>query len=207
MFLILCLPRSRSAWIAHYLSYPLAQPPQPVGHEILINCESVDQFLESYKNGMWGTVETAGSMLWRIVREELPDCNIILIRRPIIEVHRSLAKAGVIADLHALAEADAMLDAAASDSSIVSVPYNLLSEPFMGKWLFEKCLDLEFDFEWWAHMIQTNIQVDMPGWMKKIEENKQTFEALKADVASRGSNYLGRLNGHTTAGKSGGYSE
>lgn len=195
MFLILCLPRSRSAWLAHYLSYPLARPLQPVGHEILAGCESVDKFLNSYKCGMWGSVETAGAMLWRIIRSELPQCKIILIRRPIIEVHRSLAKVGIVADLSALAEMEAMLDAAAGDSSIISVPYPVLSEPMIGKWLFEYCLELEFDFDWWAQITQVNIQVDMPAWMKRIEENRHVFESLKGDVASRSVSYFGSLNG------------
>lgn len=195
MFLILSLPRSRSAWLAHYLSYPLANPPQLVGHEILRECESVEKFLDSYKLGMWGTVETAGAMLWRIMRCELPDCRVVLIRRPMIEVYRSLAAVGVVADLHKLAEMDAMLDAAATDPGIISVPYHTLSEPFIGKCLFEHCLDLEFDFEWWASVVQTNIQVDMPAWIKQMERQGHIFEQLKEDVLNREISHIGLLNG------------
>ena len=103
MFLVLCLPRSRSAWLSHYLSYPLARPLQPVGHELLSECPDVETFLDSYRNGMCGTVETAGALMLRIVRTELPQCRIVLVRRPLIDVHRSLAAKGVVADLTVLA--------------------------------------------------------------------------------------------------------
>lgn len=185
-FLILSLPRSRSAWLAHYLNYPHARPPQPVGHEILMGCDSVNQFLDSYRGGMWGTCETAGAMLWSIVRKEMPSCKILLVRRPLIEVHRSLAKAGAVGDLSALAEEDAMLDAAAKDPWVVSVRFDQLGDPQVGQILFEHYLELDFDFSWWSYMTQVNVQVDMPAWIKKIQERKPYFHQLAKDVVTRG---------------------
>lgn len=184
-FLILSLPRSRSAWLAHYLSYPMARPLQPVGHEILTECKDVDTFLNSYRYGMWGTVETGGAMLWSIVRTEMPECRIVLVRRPLIEVHRSLAAQGVVADLGALSEIDQHLNAAAVDPSIVSVPYGLLSDPGVGQWLFEYCLELEWDEAWWKRLVEMNIQVDMPAWLERIETKREQHQEFLADVARR----------------------
>lgn len=184
-FLILSLPRSRSAWLAHYLAYPLARPLQPVGHELLTDCSNVQMFLDGYANGMWGTVETGAAMLWPIVRNELPECRIVLIRRPLIDCYRSMAAAGVTPDLSALASLDQHLDAASADPSIVSVPYDLLSDPGMGQWLFEYCLELEWDPEWWERIVQLNIQVDMPAWLKRLEGKEKQYELLLADVERR----------------------
>lgn len=182
MFLILALPRSRTAWLSHYLSYPMARPPQLVGHDILGECESVQMFLDSYKNGMWGTVETAGSFLWRIVRQELPDCKIVLIRRPLVEVTRSLINAGLAGDLTRLAANDALLDAAATDPEIVSVPFNLLSEPWIGRWLFESLLELEWDFEWWYRVVNTNIQINVPQFIEKIPRLQANLDKVGKDA-------------------------
>lgn len=182
MFLIAALPRSRTTWLAHYLSYPLARPLQPVGHDIMTGCTSVEMFLNSYRFGMWGTVETGGAELIRIVRQELPGCKIVLIRRPLIEVHRSLLDKAFTPDLSKLAEYDQMLDAAATDPTIVSVPYNLLSEPFIGKWLFEYLLELEFDFDWWLNLVNTNIQINMHDVFAHMREYSENLTKLAEDV-------------------------
>jgi hypothetical protein len=182
MFLILCLPRSRSAWLAHYLSYGPARPPKLVGHEILGECDSVQKFLDSYHNGMWGTCETAGAGLWRIVRQELPECQIVLIRRPLVEVHRSLIQMGLTANLTSLAAQEAMLDAATSDPRIISIPYTMLSEPFIGKWLFEVLLQEEFDFDWWMRVVNTNIQVKMPDFLERLEHAQVNLNLLAEDI-------------------------
>ena len=184
-FLVLSLPRSRSAWLAHYLSYPLARPLQLVGHDILIECDSVDKFLDSYKNGMWGTCETNGAFLWRLVRQEMPECKVLLVRRPLIEAYQSFAATGFMPDLSEMAAIDAMLDAAAQDPKIVTVPYSTLSEPTVGKMLFEHLLELEFDFDWWARTVQLNITVDMEQWQNRVWDNKSLRKMLMEDVAKK----------------------
>lgn len=184
-FLIASLPRSRSAWLSHYLSYPLARPPQLVGHEILTECPDVQTFLDSYKYGMWGTVETAGAALCPIVRREMPECRVILVRRPLVEVYHSLAEKGVMPDLNVLAEMDQLLNVAAADPEIVSVPYSLLSDPGIGKWLFEYCLELEWDEEWWTRMVRTNVQVDMPRWVERLMSKRDQLLGLFQDVVHR----------------------
>jgi len=193
-FLILCLPRSRSAWLASYLNYPLARPPQPIGHEVLTECRSWDEFVNNYKRGMWGTVETAGAMLWQNVRKEMPECKIVLVRRPLIEVYRSLAAKGIVADLHVLAEMNAILDWAQNDPAIASVPFEFLSEPLVGKWLFEYLLEIEWDEEWWMRLVATNIQVDIPGWQKKANGKKDVYRELINDICRRSLQPPGPLN-------------
>lgn len=182
MFLILSLPRSRSSWLAHYLGYPLAYPPKLVGHNILGECDTVEKFLGSFKHGMAGTVEPCGAHLWRIVRQELPECKIVLVRRPLIEVHRSALNSAIPANLVELAEMDMMLDAAASDPWMVSIPYNMLSKPFIGKWLFESLLELEFDFEWWMQLVGTRVQMEVHSTMARWEHHRKNSSMLAEDL-------------------------
>lgn len=181
-FLIAALPRSRTTWLAHYLSYPLARPRMYVGHDIMTGCDSVEMFLNSYRNGMWGTVETGGAELIHVVQQEMPECKIVLIRRPLVEVYRSLLDKGFTSDLSKLAEYDQLLDSFAVDPRIVSVPYELLSEMFIGKWLFEYLLEIEFDFEWWSSLIQTNIQIDLREVMIYMNDYSKNLTKLSEDV-------------------------
>jgi hypothetical protein len=135
---------------------------------------------------MWGTCETAGAMLWRIVRKELPSCKIVVVRRPVIEVQRSLARVGAMSSIAALAEEDAMLEAAIRDPEIMPIHYQQLGDPQIGKLLFEHCLEIDFDFEWWTKMVQMNVQVDMPAWLRKMEERRPAFRQLVEEVRNRG---------------------
>jgi hypothetical protein len=184
-FLILSLPRSRSAWLAHYLNYPMARPLMPVGHDILNECRDVQMFLDSYRHGMWGSIETGGASLWPIVRDEMPECRIILVRRPLHDVYRSLAAAGVSPDLGILAELDQHLNFASADPSITSVPYDLLSDPGVGKWVFEYCLELDWDEEWWTRLVQMNIQVDMGAWLERLESRREQYLAMLENAKKR----------------------
>lgn len=179
---MMSLPRSRSAWLAHYLKYPLADPPLAIGHEILAECDTVDKFINSYKNGMLGTVETAAGLIWRIVKAELPDIQLVTIRRPLIEVFRSARKKGFMADLGFLAEQDAILDAVDSEPGTISIPYLLLSDPVVGKWMYEALLGLEFDFDWWHTFQQINVQVDMVNFQTRIAHWRENAPKLMEDA-------------------------
>lgn len=181
MFLILCQPRSRSAWLAHYLVYPPA--PKLVGHDILAECESVEMFLDSYRNGMTGTIETAGVPLWRIVRQELPECKIACIRRPLIEVYKSSIKKGFRVDLAQLAAQEELLNQTAADPAIAHIPYQMLSDPFVGKWIFEVLLEQEFDQDWFNAMIQINVQVDMVQFQDRLAKARVNLPKVMEEVS------------------------
>ena len=179
-FIIYCLPRSRSAWVAHFLNYPFAVPTQPVAHDVAPLCRSIDNFLHAYREeGMWGSVETGGVAGWQIIRQEMPHLKTVLIRRPLQDVYESIANLGMIGNLSNLAEMNAMLDLIAMQEGVYSINASDLDAPITCKWLFEYCLELEFDFEWWHKVSQLNIQVDM-----------DTVLAMKDDIDKRVSDYM-----------------
>lgn len=90
-FIVFALPRSRTAWLAHWLHGEA----HPVGHDISIECDSPGAFVESFANGMRGTVETGAIVRWREIRKALPEAKLVTIRRPVGEVHMSLRSRGV----------------------------------------------------------------------------------------------------------------
>jgi len=185
-FIIYCLPRSRSAWVAHFLNYPFAVPTQPVAHDVAPLCRSVDNFLRAYREeGMWGSVETGGMAGWQIIRQEMPELKTVLIRRPLQDVYESIASLGMIGNLSNLAEMNAMLDLIAMQKDVYSINASDLDAPVTCKWLFEYCLELEFDFEWWYKVSQLNIQVDMDTVMAMKEDIDKRYNTYMADVKER----------------------
>lgn len=161
-FIIYALPRSRTAWVSHYLNYPLARPTQGVGHDLAVQMGSVEAFMDLYnKEGMFGSVEIGAVMAWRIIRKELPHLKTVVIRRPLIEVFNSFAKAGFEVNIGELGELEAMLDSVAEEEGVYSIKSSDLDAPVVCKWLFEYCLELEFDFDWWVYMQNINIQMDL----------------------------------------------
>ena len=185
-FIIYCLPRSRSAWMAHYLNYPMARPPQPVAHDVAILCKSVAGFVRAYKEeGMWGSIETGGIMAWRLLEKELPDLRRVVVRRPLQEVYKSLTMQGVPPNLTTLAELNAMLDDIAAKPDVYSINAADLDAPGVCKWLFEYCLELEFDFSWWARLQALNIQIDMDTVLQMKDEIDIRYTAFQQDVFER----------------------
>jgi hypothetical protein len=185
-FIIYCLPRSRSAWMAHFLNYPFTRPLQPVAHDVAPLCRSVEGFLRAYrKEGMWGSVEMGGAAGWQIIRKEMPELKTVLVRRPLHDVYDSIANIGYLTNLTQLAELNATLDLIASQPDVYSINASDLDAPVTCQWLFEYCLELEFDFDWWYKVSQVNIQVNMDNFMAMKGEIDSRHNAYMADVKER----------------------
>src|ERR1700743_833304 len=90
-FVVFALPRSRTAWLAHWLSLQ-----QDVGHDISILCDSPEDFFRQFAEGkMRGCVETAAIDAWRLIRARMPEARFVTIRRPLGAVRVSLLKFGL----------------------------------------------------------------------------------------------------------------
>ena len=90
-FVVFALPRSRTAWLAKYLSYS----GESVGHDVAVRSDSIESFFSHFDEGMIGTVETGAMAGWRLLRERVPAAAIAVVRRPIEDVKLSLSQFGV----------------------------------------------------------------------------------------------------------------
>lgn len=179
-FLVLSLPRSRSAWCKHFLSYAGEQ----VGHDLATQCDSVAEFRRRF-SAMSGSCETGAVLGWRLIREELLGVRLAVIRRDPVEVWQSLMKFGVDADLDDLVRKWVLLDVVSALPGVVTLQYRELSDPMSCKLLFEYCLDLPFDWKWWEQLHQTRIEVDMAVRLRDLISNRARTERFKAEVAGR----------------------
>jgi hypothetical protein len=186
-FIIYALPRSRSAWMAHFLNYPMARPLQPVGHNIAALCGSIEAFIDAYtKEGMFGTVELEGAVGWQLIRRELPDLRTVVVRRPIQEVYKSIASIPHLQPhLTDLAELNEVLNVICAQPNVYTINSADLDAPVVCRWLFEYCLELEFDFDWWSSLTMLDIQLKPDDIVEMLPEMNRMTQAYKQDVLNR----------------------
>lgn len=178
-FVILALPRSRTAWLAHYLN---RNQEFPVGHDVIIECDSIEQFLGSFANGMIGTVETGAVLAWQLLQQRLPGVQLVTLHRPLEEVLLSLARFGIAPDEAELEAREAMLEVCAGSPGVESLDWIDLDDPECCKWLFELCLGEAWDSEWHQTMSQLNIQIDMLARSKRLWQRRQELAGLRQEV-------------------------
>lgn len=178
-FIVFSLPRSRSAWLTHFLSYP----PKKVGHDVIVYCDHVTDFIRMFSEGMDGTCETATVLGHRLIRHLLPQVKFAVVRRPLPEVVRSLAAFGLTPPSGELEARDAMLDQVAALPGTLALKYDELDSPDFCRRLFEFCYkDVDFEIEWWAQCSRFNIQVEMGKQVALLQERSASLALLRREM-------------------------
>lgn len=159
-FIIYALPRSRTRWLAQFLSYR----DWHCGHDEIRHARSLDDVKSWFAQPNTGTTETSGAPWWRTVQRYCPDIKTVVIRRPVAEVVESLARFGM--DRGAMWRMATALDhkldqIEARVPDVLSVPYAALSSGMTCGQIFEHCLPYRHDHEWWQTLNDLNIQIDM----------------------------------------------
>ena len=187
-FIVFALPRSRTAWASHYLSYD----GERVEHDTAIHCEVPTDFLANFAKGMRGCAETGAVIGWRFILSKLPQAKIAVIHRPLEEIKRSLAKLGMQTIEGELETRYAMLAELAQTKDIERFEFHELNAPKHRRRLFEYCLEREWDQAWDDKSAPLNIQIDMSERLRFLASHSQQLTALKGHVAS--------LQGHAYGG-------
>lgn len=176
-FIIFSLPRSRSAWLAWYLSYP----PAEVGHDLLVGCRSVSDF-ETQLAMLRGTVETGAMLGWRLIKHRLPHAKLLIVLRPIAEVHDSFRKLGFEIEPGELEFRAELLTQLSLEPGVDTITFEDLDDPVCCQWLFETLLEEEWDRAWYYKARAVNIQIDFPARLAVLQSRRPALEALKAEV-------------------------
>ena len=156
-FIVYGLPRSRTAWLARFLSYGEWH----CGHEELRHARSLADVKAWWSQPCTGTAETAAAPFWRLVPS---DVRVVVIRRPVDEVVESLARLGFDRDamLPLMRRQDAKLDQIEKRvPGVLSVRFADLENEATCARVFEHCLPYKHDPAWWATIAPVNIQIDM----------------------------------------------
>ena len=182
-FVVLALPRSRTAWLARYLTYGDWQ----CGHEQLRYCRSFDDVRSWLAQPNTGTAETAAAPFWRLIP---PETRIVTVRRPPAEVLASLAALGLTFDPADMAtllrRADAKLDQIeARWPGVLSVRYADLATEAGCAAVFEHCLQLPHDPAWWAACAAVNVQINVPHLLRYFAAYAQQTAAACTEAKAR----------------------
>lgn len=185
MFLVLSLPRSRSAWLSHFLT---CGGVFLVGHDLLLDCDSLEDFEAFFQEGskFEGSCETGAVLGWRLLRQRLPKVKLLVVHRPVLEVAASLVRQGVLPDIRMLEEREGMLQTAGRAPGIEAIEYSDLDDLDCMKWMTEYLLGPGWwELEWWLGLRQYNIQVNMKERLERLQERDRAMRGLAAEVAKR----------------------
>lgn len=149
-FIVLALPRSRTKWLAQYLSYEEWQ----CGHDELQFCRSLEDVQTWFNQPDIGSCETAAAPFWRLLLRYQPDIRIVTVRRNVMDVLYSVIRAVPDCDqatvLRVLRATDRKLDQIeARIPGVLSVRYAELATEATCARVFEHCLPYAHDAAWW----------------------------------------------------------
>ena len=186
-FIVLGLPRSRTAWLARFLTYG----DWKCGHDELRHARSLDDVSTWFSQPCIGSVETAAAPWWRLLDQLAPGARIAVVRRPVNEVVDSVMRImGNGMDRATLTTAMAYLDRKLDQiearlPGVLSVNFHDLGDERVCATLFEHCLLLRHNHEHWAALDQTNVQIDLPAMMRYAVAYRPALDKLAATATHR----------------------
>ncbi len=182
-FVVLGLPRSRTAWFSRFLTYR----DWYCGHEQLRYMRSLGDVRAWLSQPNTGTAETGAAPFWRIFQKYSPGIKILTVRRPIEEVVHSLMNAGLAADhktlTHMVTALDRKLDQVEGRMpNVLSVKYHELAQENVCAAAFEHCLPYSHDSEWFKALTDLNVQINFQALVRYVNANIGSLNKLIAQA-------------------------
>jgi len=185
-FVVYGLPRSRTNWLSHFLSYG----DHKCYHEAAMFMRGVDDLRSWLAMENSGSAETAAAPAWRLIHHYRPDIRAVVVRRPVEEVVASLLAidlSGVGAyDADKLRKGmvylDRCLDQIERLPGVLSVRFADLANEETCARVFEHCLPHAHDHEWWAFMNRLNLQTDTRALLRYRFAHRAQIDRFKAEL-------------------------
>lgn len=183
-FLIFALPRSRTAWLAAFLSYG----PWRCHHEPAITMRSIADVENFFRVRQTGAAETGASLGWRLLEHHVPELRRVVIRRPVDEVVASMMKVDVggVATYDeevlrtAMQRGDRALAELSTRQDVLTVDFKDLDREDACAAIFEHCLPYKFSRAWWESLKDQNIQKDVRSVLLYYYTHRAAVESFKA---------------------------
>lgn len=187
-FIVLAIPRSRTAWLAHFLSYRDCF----CHHEAALQMRTVEDVKVLFSAPRTGASEPAASYGWRVLKHYFPDLKTVVVRRPYEDVVAAMLRVDTEgvgtydpAKLaHVMRRGARELDRIAAEPGVLSVDYADLEREDVCAAIFEHCLPYKFDREWWEKLRHVNIQVNVASVLRYYHENKGAVDGFKSACKS-----------------------
>ena len=181
-FVVLSLPRSRSAWLSRFLTYG----DWVCGHEEIRHLRTLDDAKLWFDQPNIGTAETAAAPWWRLLDQFAPGARVLVVRRPVEDVVDSLMRLpGLTFErdtlLKTMTRLDRKLDQIeARVPNVLSVSFSDLNDEATCAKVFEHCLPLKHDHDHWARLAPVNIQANMFALMRYMIAYAPAVEKMAA---------------------------
>lgn len=178
--IILGLPRSRTTWLARFLSYG----DWHCGHDELRHCRQIEDVKSWLSQPNTLTVETAAAPFWRLARHLSPTVRFVTIRRDPAEAAHSAVRAGLGDDFPSMAASfqrlDHKLEQVERHTGCRSFRYHDLIREEVCADLFEHCLPYHHGSARWASLDREHIQTDAAALCRYVQAHAAQLERLSA---------------------------
>lgn len=181
-FIIYTAGRSRTAWLAAFLSYGGARCHQ----DVAIKFRNMREVAEFFAEAGTGAAETAASPGWRLIEHYVPGIRRVVVRRDTEEViASSMWRTGALGPvdeyrLRSITEYEARcLEQISRMPGTLTVEFDDLRREDVCREIFEFCLPYEFDRDWWLTLDARNIQVDMHEMIAYYRAHKDEIEQFR----------------------------
>ena len=158
-FFILCLPRSRSAWLANFLTYG----PSFCFHEGLIGCsdtKALRRKMEATGSTVVGNSDCGNIFHIDEIMEEFPDARLVVVRRDVEESVKSVMAMGEsFREVGIIRAADTILQKLPHLYSSLVIDFDDLNEDGC-RTIWEYCTQTEFNRLRWEMLDPLIIQID-----------------------------------------------
>ena len=176
-FLVVGLPRSRTAWLAKFLTIG----GRVCRHEPSLRWTGPDDF-DRWLAGDEGASDSMMTFLAHETHRRRPDIPIVTIRRPRHEVMASLNRLPYKKEEWLpwwLEKMDARLDRIEDELGCPSIPFDQLDSLVVITGLFNYCLGVRgMPLAWFEEMRKENVQADIAETKRLIEANRPGWTAV-----------------------------
>lgn len=180
-FIVYGLPRSRTKWLSVFLGYG----GWTCHHDLPATVHTARGVVDLLAAERTGTVETGLEAAWPMLHREFPAARIVVVRRPIEDVRRSLDRHGWAFPPGELEARAARLDEISTLPGAITVTYDELATEAGCRRVFEHCLRQPFDRDWWQSLASTNIQIDMEARAASIEARSSEITSFYRQALAR----------------------
>lgn len=176
-FLVTGTPRSRTAWMARFLSHGGVA----CVHEPSINFRRKDELRRFVRQPNIGASDSGMVLLWREIAEANPDARFAVVTRPVMDVIRSALNAGIPirdAERGAVATTKAAHELAAHRRDALVLAYDDLATDHGCARLFRHCLGRDMPGDWFDCWRDQRIECDVPAQLARAAANIDGLRAV-----------------------------
>lgn len=176
-FFILSLPRSRTAWLANFLTYENSY----CFHEGLLDCESVPwlhRLFEETGKPIRGNSDCGNIIFLDQLRKSFPDAKYVIVERPLGEVVDELHEIGLESFQPEVMEyADSQLKLAKRTLDALTVNFHELDESACRQ-IWRHCIGTPFDESRWRMLDGLDVQIILAKKLEFYRKKKSNIDSL-----------------------------